>query len=277
MPPRLPAEAQPAVVRFDVAGQPEPGTRRGSGRGTAWIIVDSASWPTTLAVRVDVRRALGVGLHAIRSRRRAVAFVRRPGSARRARWGLLMGSFLFAVSAVRPLRDLSQSWPGGRGRSITWQVMGAPRPAVARRGMTMVTPARRPIGHMRREWRQRRRKSQLALACEADISTAPPVVVHRDRPRAARPRRWCCTWRSGSTCRCADRNVLLTAAGWSRRASARARSTTRSSAAAPQRRSTWILAAHEAYPALALDAHWNLLASNKAVPPLLAGVDPSPL
>ena len=58
---------------------------------------------------------------------------------------------------------------------------------------------------------------------------------------------------------------------------ARARSTTRSSAAAPQRRSTWILAAHEAYPALALDAHWNLLASNKAVPPLLAGVDPSPL
>jgi hypothetical protein len=32
-----------------------------------------------------------------------------------------------------------------------------------------------------------------------------------------------------------------------------------------------VLAAHEPYPALAIDRHWNLIAANKAVAPLLAG------
>jgi hypothetical protein len=36
-----------------------------------------------------------------------------------------------------------------------------------------------------------------------------------------------------------------------------------------------VLAGHEPYPALAIDRHWTLIASNNAVPPLLAGVDPS--
>jgi len=36
-----------------------------------------------------------------------------------------------------------------------------------------------------------------------------------------------------------------------------------------------VLAGHEPYPALAIDRHWNLITSNNAVPPLLAGVDPS--
>src|SRR5262249_42217491 len=36
-----------------------------------------------------------------------------------------------------------------------------------------------------------------------------------------------------------------------------------------------VLAGHEPYPALAIDRHWTLLAANKAVPPLLAGVDPA--
>jgi hypothetical protein len=36
-----------------------------------------------------------------------------------------------------------------------------------------------------------------------------------------------------------------------------------------------ILTGHEPFPALAIDAHWTLLASNRAVAPLLTGVDPS--
>jgi hypothetical protein len=36
-----------------------------------------------------------------------------------------------------------------------------------------------------------------------------------------------------------------------------------------------VLAGHEPYPALAVDRHWTLIASNNAVPPLLAGIDPA--
>ncbi len=35
-----------------------------------------------------------------------------------------------------------------------------------------------------------------------------------------------------------------------------------------------VLAGHEPYPAIAIDRHWTLIASNKAVQPLLAAVDP---
>jgi hypothetical protein len=36
-----------------------------------------------------------------------------------------------------------------------------------------------------------------------------------------------------------------------------------------------VLAGHEPYPAIAIDRHWTLIASNNAVPPLMAGADPS--
>src|SRR5262249_60506072 len=37
----------------------------------------------------------------------------------------------------------------------------------------------------------------------------------------------------------------------------------------------FVLAGHEPYPALAIDRHWTLIASNNAVPPLMAGAEPS--
>jgi hypothetical protein len=36
-----------------------------------------------------------------------------------------------------------------------------------------------------------------------------------------------------------------------------------------------VLKGHEPYPALAIDRHWTLIAANRAVAPLLAGIDPS--
>jgi hypothetical protein len=36
-----------------------------------------------------------------------------------------------------------------------------------------------------------------------------------------------------------------------------------------------ILAGHEPYPALLVDRHWTLVAANRAVGPMLAGIDPS--
>jgi hypothetical protein len=44
---------------------------------------------------------------------------------------------------------------------------------------------------------------------------------------------------------------------------------------APARRAVdLVLGGHEPYPALAVDRHWRLVAANRAVAPLLAGVDP---
>lgn len=137
--------------------------------------------------------------------------------------------------------------------------------------MTMTTPSRRPIGHLLREWRQRRRKSQLALACEADISTRHLSFIETGRAQPSREMVLHLAERLDVPLR--DRNVLLTAAGFA--PSFSARSLDDPSLAAARSAVDWILAAHEPYPALALDAHWNLLASNKAVPPLLAGVDPA--
>jgi transcriptional regulator with XRE-family HTH domain len=147
--------------------------------------------------------------------------------------------------------------------------MGVPRAPRYRRGMTMTTPSRRPIGSMLREWRQRRRKSQLALACEADISTRHLSFIETGRAQPSREMVLHLAERLDVPLR--DRNVLLTAAGFA--PSFSARSLDDPSLAAARGAVDWILTAHEPYPALALDAHWNLLASNRAVPPLLAGVE----
>ena len=133
----------------------------------------------------------------------------------------------------------------------------------------MTTPARRPIGPMIREWRQRRRKSQLALALDAEISTRHLSFIETGRAQPSREMVLLLAERLEVPLR--DRNVLLTAAGFA--PSFEARSLDDPSLAAARGAVDWILRAHEPYPALALDAHWNLLASNRAIPPLLAGVD----
>jgi transcriptional regulator with XRE-family HTH domain len=69
-----------------------------------------------------------------------------------------------------------------------------------------------------------------------------------------------------------ERNELLLAAGYAPRYAARslddpALSEVRDAVGR-------VLAAHEPYPAIAVDRHWNLIASNEALGPLLEGVAP---
>ena len=67
-----------------------------------------------------------------------------------------------------------------------------------------------------------------------------------------------------------SRNALLLAAGY---APAYAERALDDPALGPARRAIdSILKGHEPFPALAVDRHWTLVASNDAVPPLLAGV-----
>jgi len=135
----------------------------------------------------------------------------------------------------------------------------------------MMHTAVRPVGEYLREWRQRRRLSQLDLALEAEISTRHLSFLETGRASPSRDMVLHLAERLDMPLR--ERNALLVAAGFAPVFSERRLD----DPALLQARQAMelVLAGHEPYPALAIDRHWNLVASNKAVPPLLAGVDPS--
>ena len=127
---------------------------------------------------------------------------------------------------------------------------------------------RTPVGSLLRAWRQRRRKSQLALACDAEISTRHLSFIETGRAQPSREMVLHLAERLDVPLR--ERNVLLTAAGFAPTFAERPLDDP--SLRAARQAVDFILVGHEPYPALAVDARWRLLASNKAVPPLLAGV-----
>lgn len=125
------------------------------------------------------------------------------------------------------------------------------------------------VGELLREWRGRRRLSQFDLAGEAEISTRHLSFLETGRSQPSREMLLRLAEHLNIPLR--ERNVLLVAAGMAPAFSShvlndpaleRARN-------AVER----VLKAQEPFPALALDRHWNILASNRAVVPLLAGVD----
>ncbi|GGF38224.1 transcriptional regulator [Aliidongia dinghuensis] len=133
--------------------------------------------------------------------------------------------------------------------------------------------AARPVGDHIREWRQRRRLSQLDLACEADISTRHLSFLETGRARPSREMVLHLAERLDIPLR--ERNLLLVAAGFAPIFAERALDDP--ALAAARRAVDLVLAGHEPYPALAVDRHWTLVAANAAVGRLLAGVDPAQL
>jgi transcriptional regulator with XRE-family HTH domain len=132
-------------------------------------------------------------------------------------------------------------------------------------------PARRPFGEHLRFWRQHRRMSQLDLAQEAEISTRHLSFVETGRSAPSREMVLRLSERLAVPLR--ERNALLVAAGFA--PMYRERSLDDPALAAARGAVDLILKSHEPFPALAVDRHWNLLAGNAMVPPLLAGADPS--
>ena len=128
-----------------------------------------------------------------------------------------------------------------------------------------------PIGGLLREWRQRRRLSQLALACEADISTRHLSFLETGRSRPSREMVLHLADRLDLPLR--ERNRLLVAAGYAPVFSERALGDPALQAA--RRAVDLVLAGHEPYPALAVDRHWILIAANGALTPFLAGCAPA--
>jgi transcriptional regulator with XRE-family HTH domain len=130
--------------------------------------------------------------------------------------------------------------------------------------------ATRPFGEHLRDWRRRRRMSQLDLALEAEVSARHLSFVETGRARPSREIVLHLCERLGVPLR--ERNLLLLAAGHAPVFPARALD---DPSLAPARRAVdLVLGGHEPYPALAVDRHWRLVAANRAVAPLLAGVDP---
>ena len=128
-----------------------------------------------------------------------------------------------------------------------------------------------PVGDLLREWRQRRRMSQLDLALEAEISTKHLRFLETGRSLPSRDMVLNLAERLDVPLR--DRNVLLLAAGFA--PVFRERPLEDPALQAARKAIDLVLAGHEPYPAIAVDRHWTLVASNRAVAPLLAGVDPA--
>ncbi|MFT4000627.1 MAG: helix-turn-helix transcriptional regulator [Rhizobium sp.] len=135
----------------------------------------------------------------------------------------------------------------------------------------MMSPAR-SLGDHLREWRQRRRLSQLEFALEAEISQRHLSFIESGRALPSREMLMHLAERLGIPLR--ERNPMLLAAGFAPVFPERKLD---DPALAPARRAIdMLLKGHEPFPALAVDRHWTLVAANAAVAPLLAGVaDPS--
>jgi transcriptional regulator with XRE-family HTH domain len=142
---------------------------------------------------------------------------------------------------------------------------GAPR-----RGM--VSPmAQRPVGDLLREWRQRRRLSQLELASEASVSARHLSFLETGRSLPSREMLLLLARRLEVPLR--ERNTLLVAAGFA--PIFRERSLDDPALAPAREAVRRVLEGHEPSPALAVDRHWRLVAANRAVAPLLEGLAPA--
>ena len=127
------------------------------------------------------------------------------------------------------------------------------------------------IGDHLRDWRQRRRMSQMDLALEADISTRHLSFLETGRSLPSREMLLHLAEQLDVPLRA--RNVLLLSAGYAPAYPERALDDP--ALAGARRAIDLVLAGHEPYPALVFDRHWNVVATNTAVAPMMEGVDPA--
>jgi transcriptional regulator with XRE-family HTH domain len=133
------------------------------------------------------------------------------------------------------------------------------------------------VGELMKEWRSRRRRSQLDLSLEVGVSTRHLSFVETGRARPSPELVLAVAEHLEVPLR--DRNTMLLAAGYAPRfhqrpiddpALAEVRSAIQT-----------LLGAHDPYPGVAIDRQWNVVLANTAASALLAGVpaavlDPRP-
>lgn len=127
---------------------------------------------------------------------------------------------------------------------------------------------RPPVGELLRDWRQRRRLSQLDLAGDAGVSARHLSFVETGRARPSREMVLHLAERLEVPLR--QRNDLLLAAGFAPVYGRRGLDDPDMSAV--RAALDLVLGAYEPFPALVVDAGWNLVAANRSLAPLLEGV-----
>ena len=124
-------------------------------------------------------------------------------------------------------------------------------------------------GDLLREWRLRRRLSQLDLAADAEISTRHLSFVETGRSNPSREMVLRLAERLSVPLR--ERNTILVAAGFA--PLFQERSLTDPALDPVRKAIDVVLEGHEPYPALAIDRHWTMVATNRITPLLLGGLD----
>lgn len=134
----------------------------------------------------------------------------------------------------------------------------------------MTSTATRPVGDLLREWRERRRLSQLELSIRAEVSTRHLSFVETGRSRPTPEMIVRLTEHLEVPLR--ERNQLLLAGGY-------APAYPQHGLDAPERASVrealrLVLGGHEPYPALVINRWWELLDANAAVSVIIEGCAP---
>jgi transcriptional regulator with XRE-family HTH domain len=139
------------------------------------------------------------------------------------------------------------------------------------RGEERVTTAahgHRPVGELLREWRERRRLSQLALALQAEVSARHLSFVETGRSRPSRDMILHLAEQLDVPLR--ERNHLLLAAGYAPVYGETGLDTPQLESVRAAVRQ--VLAGHEPYPAVVVDRGWNLVEANSSVALFTSGV-----
>lgn len=131
-----------------------------------------------------------------------------------------------------------------------------------------MTHHREQVGQVLKEWRARRRLSQLDLAIEAEISARHLSFVESGRSSPSRDMLAKLAEQLSMPARAANR--LMLAAGYAPIHSERPMDAPDMTAA--RQAVETVVHGHMPFPALAVDRHWNVVLANGAITSLLAGV-----
>jgi len=125
-----------------------------------------------------------------------------------------------------------------------------------------------PVGRLLRGWRERRRLSQLDLALRAEVSARHLSFIETGRSRPTSEMIIRLAQQLDVPLR--ERNVLLLSGGYAPAYPANGLADPPMSAV--HEAIEHVLRAHEPFPAVVIDARWDLVAANDAVPLLTEGV-----
>ena len=134
--------------------------------------------------------------------------------------------------------------------------------------MTTAQHPQRPVGELLRQWRERRRMSQLDLALDAEISARHLSFVETGRSRPSREMILRLAEQLDLPLR--ERNHLLLAAGYAPVYGETALDAPQLSEVRAAVRQ--VLTGHEPYPAIVVDRRWNLVDANASVALFTDGV-----